>query len=265
MGRREFDHGSEHHLRRLILCRTATLNSFVKSALAQDGVTGVVRIRWLKPAAHYGVEPDDREFKSVDFLPDNGGNCWLCYWPDTEPGAANRQRGMPSWDGVGRISYANANPEWLLVEAKAHEVEFTKSPGSGAGGTSKERIVRAFTRTAQAMGVASSDADRLALRWLAMGSYQVANRLAILHFLMREALPAQPARLLFIYFYGNAYRGDDCPPSPDRWKQLIQQKCGEMGVPADHGYASRVHYLFVNVQNDNCTQGVAAEDSSCRS
>jgi hypothetical protein len=101
-----------------------------------------------------------------------------------------------SWDAVG-----TADGEWLLVEAKANAPEFC-SPATTAAGAGREKIEHALNRVKRGLGV------HRRYSWTS-SYYQYANRLAMLWFLRKRKVPA---RLLFIYFYGDKF--PDGTPRP---------------------------------------------------
>jgi len=245
MGTLQVGHGSEFHLLRFLGRHRELLNSRLETQLAADGVEQVASVEWLdfpfKPAA----PTRDGEILSVDFLADHGGAAWQSFWPDPESGKFNR-RGMPSWDAVGHVRFkGSSRKEWLLVEAKAHTKEFS-SPGAacGAAGRSRQSITEALRSTFGAL------CPKQVRNWesfqdQSLGQYyQLANRLAVLHFLNACE---QPARLLYVLFAGDQYR--ICPPTSLSWSKLFTSAYREMGLELDHPLSSRCHRLCLHVKS----------------
>ena len=55
-------------------------------------------------------------------------------------------------------------------------------------------------------------------------------RLAVLFFLLKECIPQIRARLLLIYFYGDARIDADCPQSEQEWLPSLQGMIDWLGV-----------------------------------
>jgi hypothetical protein len=219
------------------------LNAQLHAQLAEDRVSDVTGIEWRDFEFNPTAPTRDGEILSIDFLPDHGGDAWRQFWPDPEPGKVNR-RGMPSWDAVGQLHYADAaRDEWLLVEAKAHLGEFAPpKAGCGAGGKSRQTITNALRSTFEALRSDSSlDWDTVEKNWLGQ-YYQLANRLAILHFLNAHG---NPARLLYVLFAGDSYQR--CPASMSGWSTAFGQAYREMGIEATHPLSRRCHRLCLHV------------------
>ena len=83
-------------------------------------------------------------------------------------------------------------------------------------------------------------------KWLSP-YYQYANRLASLHFLMEESDPGIPARLLFIYFYGDQRPDTECPQREEDWHPIIDRMEDRLGIDQNTKLMSRIHHLFLSV------------------
>ncbi len=175
----------------------------------------------------------DAEWKGLDFLPQEGPTRgqWTEFWPQ-----AGRAQ---NWDAVGQVS-VSGREEWLLVEAKAHLGEIQSScQASPAGGL--DTIRAAFEATKKALGVQPGR------DWLS-GYYQFCNRVAVLHFLNSHDVPA---RLLFVYFTGDAFPDSsaDCPADEDGWREALAKQAEHVGLPDQHPLSNRIHKLFLPVHS----------------
>jgi hypothetical protein len=239
MGLMGVGYGSEFHLLRMLGRHRAQFDRELLARLNADGAHAK-SIEWRDSPFNSKHKTRDGEWKSVDFLDDCGGEAWKEYWPDKKAGQPSRD-GVPSWDAVGRLHSARGS-EWLLVEAKAHEREFA-SPSSkcGAGEKSRRWISDTLRQTFLYCGGKVDHWSDVEGFWLGRG-YQVANRLAVLRFLLSQN---EPARLLYIYFIGDSYKV--CPRSAKRWRSLIADVYAQMGLPEEYALSSRVHYFFPDV------------------
>jgi hypothetical protein len=151
-----------------------------------------------------------------------------CGWPTQGQGH--------NWDAIARIELKGSS-EWLLVEAKANIQELTSN--CRAEDPSRKLIERTL------------DATKVALR--ARGNcdwtkryYQYCNRLAALHFINSNG---SPARLLFVYFYGDIEgKRRTCPASEAKWARALADLDAHVALPADHDMYKRIHKVFIDVQ-----------------
>jgi hypothetical protein len=228
MGKIGFGYGSEWHLLRHL--------GYHRGYLSQKTlcVTGGHSMDWLDFDFSKENEPlkDDKEFLGLEFIKNAPvQENWKSFWPQT----GNSQ----NWDAVGKIHFGN-HDEWLLVEAKGHIGEIKSKCGAKPAG--QQKIRSAFKETSQTFGNRSQPIEN----WLAP-YYQYANRLAVLHFLMKECSPAVNARLLFIYFYGENRKDAICPQNEQGWQTEIQKMKAWLGIDENCELAQRVHYLFLPV------------------
>lgn len=220
MGKLALGYGSEWHMLRYLGRYRNGLNAAVQAA------TGAADVQWLD--WNSAPSESDAEWKGIGFLPEDVrsrvGDAWAKWWP---------QRGNAhNWDAVGMLD----RREWLLVEAKAHLGEVATSCAA-VDGDGRDTIVRACEQTKAALGVEGAD-------WLT-GYYQMANRLAFLHFMQTHGLPA---RLLFVYFTGDQRSGGVVAPrSEAEWMPTLQAQDSHLGLPAKHGLSDRVHKVFLPV------------------
>ncbi|MEA3325807.1 MAG: hypothetical protein U9R53_00595 [Chloroflexota bacterium] len=233
MGKIGHGYGSEWHLLRYL----GYHRSYFSEQILQ--LIGGQRLEWLDFNFSKINDPlkRDRELVGLEFI-DNPDvqRQWHAFWPHS----GNAQ----NWDGVGKINI-NGRDEWLLVEAKAH-IHEEKGGGCQASiPRSKENIEQALVKT---MGAFCSVSQPLE-HWL--GSYyQYANRLAALHFLMRECQPTIPTRLLFIFFLGDKHDDQTCPKNRDEWESIINEVESCLRIERDFPLYERVHHLFIHVNPD---------------
>ena len=217
-------YGSKWHLLRYLGWHQKEFSTIVRGC-----VPGLSEVRWLDQ--HFTgkagkSEDQDAELQGLEFLKPPPP-AWNSYWPQTGR--------PPTWDAIGEASI-NGTREWLLVEAKAHIGELASS--TGASEDSQAIIQRAMEETQQAMGVDPGH------DWL-KGYYQYANRLAVLHFLRREGIPA---RLLFIYFWGDRpEEGPNWPQTENEWEPPLREMEKDLGLEGNHQYSDFIHKLFLPV------------------
>jgi hypothetical protein len=241
-------YGSEWQILRFLGRHRQFWNQMITELLTEDGVRGIARIDWCEFPFSAETSTHDQELKGMDFLEESKRVTWKqSFWPDASAPDVDRD-GIQSWDAVGRLYYTDSpQGEWLLVEAKAHESELFASLPCRAGGDRRAMITTSLKLTFLAMGCAEADWGSRRDAWLATGNYQIANRLASLHFLRHVV--RQPARLLFVYFLNDRLEGKQCPATARPWIKHLLQMYGNMGIPFEHSFRPFVHYLCVDVRN----------------
>jgi hypothetical protein len=235
-------YGSEYHLRTSLVKNRSELNEQVLKTLVQDGCPATASIEWLPNYLVAGMP----ESRGMDFLPQAGGEAWKEYWPDPKAGRDETRQGIHNWDAVGRVSFAG-HCDWLLVEAKAHIREFIDSPICGAKRASRQTITQALQKTRLWMGLTDSLDAPVPESWFSKGGYQIVNRFASLAFVLNEAQPRTSGRLLFIYYLNDQFSDRNCPKDLDEWWGVIKRKYEELGIPPKHGFKTRTHYLFIDL------------------
>lgn len=186
---------------------------------------GAALIEWRSPLEH----DDFAEYRDGEFL-DKVGLPQLRpalgeFWPE---------RG-PQWDALG----VSDRGDVLLVEAKAHVAEMC-SPGTAAGPESRERINRALVGCADRLGARVSRAA-----WTDH-FYQLANRIAHLHFLREHGVPAY---LVLVNFLNDAdMKG---PTTPEAWGAAYEVAFHVMGLPKRHPMARYMFEVFPDVSAKN--------------
>lgn len=230
-------YGSAWHLLRCLGWRREAFNAQIAAAIGASGV------RWLDFTEYTGGQSypsgmpiRDGEWKRIGFIEDDAVQCaYDGYWPI---------RGeQPNWDAVGK-ALIGGTEEWLLVEAKAHvaEIRSTGTTASEKGG--RPMIRAAFRKTLMAIGYDEKDAALWAERWLT-GYYQHANRLATLHFLLMNGIPA---RLLFVHFCGDRHPdGKSCPATATDWGPVLGEVRAGLGLRGGSELEQRMHEVFVDV------------------
>ena len=224
MGKIGHGYGSEWHLLHWLGRHRAELDRRVRSAIGQPPG----QLEWLDfPTRSVGGAQKTVEWKGIDFLRPNPRveRAWAAFWP---------QRGNAhNWDAVARVG---DEPEWLLVEAKAHVGELASDCGASSRG-GLPTIQAAFDRCKRHLGVGTAH------DWTS-GYYQHANRVAALHFLEQQGIPA---RLLFVYFLGDQRRGCQCPTTQAGWQPALDTQDRHLGLNRPHPLSGRIHDLFLPV------------------
>jgi hypothetical protein len=219
VGQRGQGYGSEDHLRNYLASSDDALTRAVGKSLGKLPAS----ITWLDfPQGRSG----EREYRGLEFLPRSEYREVLAGWREFWP-TSGRQ---PTWDAVGR-----ANGDWLLVEAKANEPEFTGAP-SAASPESLKQIKKALGKVKGDLGVHRHYA------WT--GSYyQYANRLAVLWFLRKHRVPAH---LVFVYFTGDVFPDKTpCPRTKAGWETMIDARRLTLGLPRRHRLSKFDHHVFL--------------------
>jgi hypothetical protein len=231
LARLNSEYGSEFHLLRMLGRHRAWFDGRVLA------VTGADHVEWLDfPSGEMrrnnsGNVLWDCEWQQMNFLPpdDAAKRDWNAAWPTRGTGH--------NWDAIARLRFGAAR-EWLLVEAKANMEELRSECGA-EDKASVELIARTLNATKLALGVPE------ACDWT-RPYYQLCNRLAALQFLNRAG---SPARLLYIYFCGDA--GDErrtCPKSEEAWRSELDKQNRHVGLATNHPLHDRIHKLFIDVE-----------------
>jgi hypothetical protein len=139
----------------------------------------------------------------------------------------------PQWDGLALLGLGERQGV-LLVEAKAHPEE-SFSRCAAANPDSIAMIASALNRVRLA-------AEAEAENWTD-GAYQLANRLAFLHFLNEEL--GVPAWLALLYFVNDT---SNRPTSLGEWRRAVQAPFQLLGLKADCRLLARVCPVFVEAR-----------------
>ncbi len=182
--------------------------------------SGLPPLEWCSPLAddefsEYGDAAFLRRLDLARLAP-----ALAAFWP----------RGGPVWDGLARAGEAV-----VLVEAKAHLREALTSPCGATAPASRARIAASLAETRAALG----GDDRS--NWMRV-FFQQANRLAHLHFLVRQGVDAH---LLLVGFCGDTDFAD--PGSAQAWAAMDMAILHALGLSPAHPLAGRVHHLYPDV------------------
>jgi hypothetical protein len=219
-----YGYGSECHLLRWMGRHRSAFDEAVRQAMGKSSNA----VNWLD-FNFAGSDWPDAELKGLDFISDAATQAdWSTWWP--------KGRGIHNWDAVGWWGDP-AQKELVLVEAKAHVGEIrSECKAKPAGG--RGVIEQSLKETAAIVGVTDIKP------WME-DHYQLANRLAIVHFLRKCGYNPH---LILIYFVGDIRNTSRiCPQTPHAWAvELYKQKI-EMGLTSTHALSPFVHELFLHV------------------
>jgi hypothetical protein len=231
MGTIGHGYGSEFHLLRYLGYHRRDLNHAIEQ-LISGRVVGWLDFRFdaRKEFPHL-----DSEWRGLEFLgPDSIVQAaWSKFWPQTG--------NPPNWDAIGLLQL-DWQMEFILVEAKAHIEEVRSDCGAREEG-GRNKIRDAFADTIRDHALNASPEQ-----WLTP-YYQYANRLATLHFLLKQKVPS---RLLFIYFLGDdphSYGSPvTCPKDEQQWREgCLGDVYRQLGISGGSELEGRVHTLFLPV------------------
>ncbi len=206
--------GSLKWIQRAVNDRTSVLDGALLPMLK-----GAHSIGWRSPLRndHFA------EYRDAAFLKLVGLSEWsdalAQYWP---------QRG-PQWDALG----VSDRGDVLLIEAKAHLAEIC-SPATQASKESRGKIEAALAATAHAFGAKPRAAWSEAF-------YQLANRLAHLHFLRNNEVPAW---LVLVNFIGDAdMKG---PRTAAEWEAAYHVVYHVMGIDVRASPMKNVLHVYLD-------------------
>ena len=169
-------YGSEYQLLRYLGHHRRFLCQKIK-----DVIHTQEEIEWIDYPVDEKRLSMDGELKDVEcfkLLPCYKSICeaWKMFWP---------QRGNShNWDGIFKVGNI-----WYFVEAKAHLDEAFQNCGA-KNTDSRKKIINAFEMTC-------GNKD-LAKKWIESNSYQLANRMAFLHFCKENGIDAKLCYISFL-------------------------------------------------------------------
>ncbi|MGF1619212.1 MAG: hypothetical protein ACFCUR_01210 [Rhodomicrobiaceae bacterium] len=179
-------------------------------------------ISWRSPIA----ADEFAEYRDTAFLEKIGASDLatelVAFWP----------RHGPQWDALACSDAGHI----LLVEAKAHIDELC-SPPTGAGDVSRAMIQNALSETAAYLGA------RPIAPWTD-AFYQVANRIAHLHFLRKHG---KPAWLILVNFTGDLDMNG--PASQAEWEAAYRVVWHVLGLNRQHALARYIVHVYPVVTN----------------
>lgn len=230
--RLQLGYGSAWHLLRCLGWQRTRFTSHVAKSI------GVKSIDWLDfPLGGQNLYPSgmpirDSEWERINFASETLKEKYD--WP--------KRGNQQTWDAVGYTT--DTNTELILVEAKGHptEIDFSGTTAEENGG--RPVIRDRFRKTLLTCGFTEEAANLQAENWLT-GCYQYANRIATLHFFNTNKIPA---RLVFLYFYGDQHPSRTfCPQSISEWDESLKQVKQKLGLTDKSDLESRIHNVFVDV------------------
>jgi hypothetical protein len=231
MGEMGYGYGSECHLLRWMGRHRHALDKSILDKIKRvDG-----RIDWMDFAFHPKKAWADAELKGLEFFSEaqwrDLQNEWAKFWVVGS--------GIHNWDAVGWLHSATGK-ELLLVEAKANTGEIL-SDCQATSARSLERITKALVSVQDCLGALSRN------DWTKR-YYQFANRLATLHFLKIQGVPAH---LVYIYFVGDLNgAGRECPQTIAEWGAALQAQAEWINLPNTHPLSDRIHKVFLKVDSE---------------
>ncbi len=235
MGKIGYGYGSEWHLLRFLgYHRQYLLNKLASEINAFQGYK--INIKDTKFSSSNNIFELENEFKGIDVYSSKKIlENWQKYWPQTG--------NVQNWDAIVELTGKDTD-EIVFVEAKAHLDEIKSS--CGASSNSKNQIEKAFIETINYFGLGKTNSTD----WFSP-YYQFANRLAFLHFLLKNGIKAH---LLFVYFCGEDaknYSGKVvCPEDKTCWEKAISNMYNRVGVNKKmikNTFFNRVHKIFIPI------------------
>jgi hypothetical protein len=95
------------------------------------------------------------------------------------------------------------------------------------------------------------------------GYYQHCNRVALLHFLLKNGVDA---RLVFVFFCGDRENlgraGRVCPASEAGWKDALEAQERHVGIPKTNQILERIHAVFAQTYSANISEDKLNEQSA---
>jgi len=231
-------YGSELHLMRYMARYRQELDKAILDKTGGDSIT------WhdFKHGNNYDcsnpqeVHLPDNELTGINFLTETDYSkvvdAWKQFWPQ---GGTSM-----NWDAAGYTTVNNRN-QYILVEAKAHTEEIKSDCGADPG-KSMKHIDKAFTYTKDWLGITSTNDWKKTY-------YQMANRLAMIHFLAYHDIPA---KLVNIYFCGDKnpspYNGATCPSDANGWKNALNDQYEYLGLTEAMRDKAGMVDLYIDVE-----------------
>jgi hypothetical protein len=230
-------YGSAWHLLRCLGWQRTRFSALIAGELDATHIT------WLDFNSYKGdriypsgMQIRDNEWKRIDFIEDDQiQQAYDRFWPS---------RGeQQNWDAIGK-AMINGREEWILVEAKAHPTEIMAIGTTAKENGGRPMIRIAFRETLEALGYDADSASSWVEHWLT-GYYQQANRLATLHFFVKNGIPT---RLIFLYFCGDQHPdGKFCPVNRTEWQPSLNKVHTGLGLNGTSELEKRVYNIFVHV------------------
>ena len=196
-------YGSEFQLLRYLGHHRQALNQAIIDQLKIESG----EIQWVDYPVNLKRDSMDGEHKGVECFKNRIDidyqkiqEEWKKFWPQS----GNSQ----NWDGIFTIGN-----KWYFVEAKAH-LDEAHQKCQATSQQSIDQITKAFEK-------ASGESVK-ARKWIKSDCYQLANRLAFIHFCKENNINAEIVYILFI----NGYRTNSQKNIKDKqkWQELMEEE-----------------------------------------
>ncbi len=214
-------YGSEFQLLRYLGHHRTYLNTQIQKEIGEGP------IEWIDYPLDLNRDSLDGEHKGIECFKnlhnyDEIENKWKTFWPQS----GNCQ----NWDGV-----FTQNGTWYFVEAKAHLKEANNKCGA-ISEKSISIIKKAFEETC--------GDKKIAEEWLSSNCYQLANRLAFIHFCTKVDIKA---KLLYINFV-NGYRINPriTVKKNDDWKSKWNEEYEKLKLTEK--LKANIHHVFIDCE-----------------
>ncbi len=207
-------YGSEYQLLRYLGHHRNFLDSKIKEATKSDSP-----IEWMDYPVDKNVEKRvslDGEWTDVRFLEhlqypnyERISKMWGDFWP--------KKGHRPSWDGIFQ-----QDEVLYIVEAKAHTEEL-ENPTNAKDENSMKIIKKAFEQVTHNPSKAEL--------WLKSKYYQLANRIALVHFLNSQGIKAKVCYIFFL----NGYLKDTTMNVIDEkvFHQAFEEECNTLQLTTE--------------------------------
>lgn len=172
---------------------------------------GAGEISWLDYPVDLKRDSLDGEWKTIDCFSEEDNYAeikaaWREFWPTGGNGH--------NWDGIFKH-----NGTWYFVEAKAHLEEANQECGATSN-ASINMITKAFAETC-------GNVD-LAKKWIGSKCYQLANRLAFMHFCKQQGIPAKLLYISFLNGYEINQKKNVSETEFSKWDKKWQEEMKEL-------------------------------------
>lgn len=205
-------YGSEFQLLRYLGHHRQALNQAIIDQLKIESG----EIQWVDYPVNLKRDSMDGEHKGVECFKNRIDidyqkiqEEWKKFWPQS----GNSQ----NWDGIFTIGN-----KWYFVEAKAH-LDEAHQKCQATSQQSIDQITKAFEK-------ASGESVK-ARKWIKSDCYQLANRLAFIHFCKENNINAEIVYILFI----NGYRTNSQKNIKDKqkWQELMEEEFNTLEPPKE--------------------------------
>ena len=223
MAEMKIGYGSEYQLLRYLGHHRNYLNKEICK------VIGKGEIEWLDYPNDLHRDSRDGELKGIDCfrcLPNYEyiSEQWKVFWPQS--GNAHNWDGIFIKDGI-----------WYFVEAKAN-LEEANQKCMAESSNSIDKITKAFKATCAS--------ESLAKKWQLSDCYQLANRLAFVHFCETVAVEAKLLYISFINGYDSNPRKN--VESKEKWENQWKDEYDKLELTDK--LKSNVYHVYIDCHKD---------------